>query len=202
MDKTHPLLIIQILSFSVLNPWGPWFLLMLPVVRFRCVHVLVEDKLLDFKHVTYPEWSVVCVWGCEWDSTFGLFTRKLGGRRHAYSWLWFSSEKTSMSRQEVPDVCFVLFCLVSIVSGLMLTACLYNIESEKSTMFTGTYKHINNIVQLLLVRSLTLPYTEAGSQAYLQLVFNMQILVFYWEFQVFITRYQVDLYIVQLFSPW
>lgn len=91
-----------------------------PKTSVRGVPVLVEDKLVDFKHVTHTEWGVVCAWRCEWDSTFGLFTRKLGGSRHTYSHLWFSSGKIKLP---CPDkkllTCLVLFCLVSIVLGLM-----------------------------------------------------------------------------------
>lgn len=71
---------------------------------------------------TYANRDVyVQVWGlcnrrrCKWDSSFGLFTRKLGGSRHIYSWLWFSAGKIKLRSLDKRSLRSVLFCFVSIV---------------------------------------------------------------------------------------
>lgn len=80
---------------------------------------------VDFERVArgHLQQCVVCaqVWrlcnmqGCEWDSSFRLFSRKLGGSRQTYSWLNLSWTNITSIFKRI-SLKSVLFCFVSILS--------------------------------------------------------------------------------------
>lgn len=131
MDKAYPLS-RKFWFYQILSPWEPLSLLMLrrpvhPPIRLLHVSLVRLAWRLWAHHVaTYAERGLVCaqVWrlcnrqGCEWDSSFSLFMRKLCGSRHTYSWLWFSAGKIKPPSSDKGSQKSVLCCLVSIVSAL------------------------------------------------------------------------------------
>lgn len=96
-----------------ISPRGTWLLLMLPghpvlftkmsagavhVVEGRAGSLPVTSRMLDEELLVQQCSDIAQQMRLQWDNSSGLFTRKLGGSRHAHLWLGFSAGEIKLPR--------------------------------------------------------------------------------------------------------